>query len=90
MLGRKVLPKPTVRARSESHVRNTDMRRVYARVKVRRDNGEYVARVTGPQGSGILTSMTQANGLMIVPEDTPEVSIGDEVTVQMLDWEQDI
>jgi molybdopterin molybdotransferase len=90
MLGRKVLAKPTVRARSESHVKNTDMRRVYARVKVRRDNGEYVARVTGPQGSGILTSMTQANGLMIVPEDSPEVRVGDEVTVQMLDWEQDI
>jgi len=90
MLGRKVLAKPTVRARSESHVNNTDMRRVYARVKVRRDNGEYVARATGPQGSGILTSMTQANGLMIIPEDTPAVNIGDEVTVQMLDWEQDI
>jgi len=90
MMGRKVLAKPTVRARSESHVINTDMRRVYARVKVRRDNGEYVARVTGPQGSGILTSMAQANGLMVVPEDTPEVRVGDEVTVQMLDWEQDI
>ncbi len=34
--------------------------------------------------------MTQANGLMIIPEDTPAVNIGDEVTVQMLDWEQDI
>ncbi len=90
MLGRRSLAKPTVRATSESFVKNTDMRRVFARVKVRKDDGGYVARLTGPQGSGILTSMAQANGLMIVPEDTPTVNIGDEVTVQMLDWEQDI
>jgi molybdopterin biosynthesis enzyme len=34
--------------------------------------------------------MAQANGLMIVTEDVPAVNIGDEVSVQMLDWEQDI
>jgi len=90
MLGRTRFEKPTVRARSESFVKNTDMRRVFARVSVRREDGEYVARVTGPQGSGILTSMAQANGLMIVTEDVPAVNIGDEVPVQMLDWEQDI
>ena len=90
MLGRQSLAKPTVRARSESFVKNTDMRRVYARVKVRKEDGEYVAKVTGPQGSGILTSMAQANGLMIVPEDEPAVNIGDVVNVQMLDWEQNI
>jgi len=90
MLGRTRLEKPTVRARSESFVKNSDLRRVFARVSVRREDGEYVARVTGPQGSGILTSMAQANGLMIVKEDVPAVNIGDEVSVQMLDWEQDI
>jgi molybdopterin molybdotransferase len=90
MMGRPIRPRPTVRARSESLVKNTDMRRVYARVKVRKEGDEYVARATGPQGSGILTSMAQANGLMIVPEDAPAVNVGDEVTVHMLDWEQDI
>jgi molybdopterin molybdotransferase len=90
MLGRTRFEKPTVRARSESFVKNSDLRRVFARVSVRREDGEYVARVTGPQGSGILTSMAQANGLMIVTEDVPAVNIGDEVSVQMLDWEQDI
>lgn len=90
MLGRTRFEKPTIRARSESFVKNSDLRRVFARVSVRREDGEYVARVTGPQGSGILTSMAQANGLMIVTEDVPAVNIGDEVSVQMLDWEQDI
>jgi len=90
MLGRKNLDKPTVRARSENRVVNTDGRRVYARVKVRKEAGEYIASLQGPQGSGILTSMAQANGLMIVPEDAPSVEAGDEATVQMLDWDEEM
>src|SRR2546426_12601087 len=31
--------------------------------------GALTARLTGPQGSGILTSMARANALLIVPED---------------------
>jgi molybdopterin molybdotransferase len=59
-------------------------------VKVRQEDGEYIACLVGPQGSGILTSMALANGLMIVPEDVPAVNKGDDVIVQMLDWEQEI
>jgi molybdopterin molybdotransferase len=90
MLGRKISDKPTIRARSESSIKNTDGRRVFARVKVRQEEGEYYASLVGPQGSGILTSMALANGLMIVPEDVPAVNVGDEVVVQMLDWEQEL
>jgi len=89
MLGRESYDKPTVRARSESHVRNTDGRRTYARVAVSTRDGEYVARLVGPQGSGVLTSMALANGLMIVPEDVPSVGVGDDVSVQMLDWNEE-
>ena len=32
-------------------------------------NGRITARLTGPQGSGILTSMSLANALLVVPED---------------------
>jgi len=90
MLGRKNLDKPTIHAKSESQVKNTDGRRIFARVRVRKQDGQYFARVVGPQGSGILTSMVQANGLMIVPEDVPEVDVGDDVLVQMLDWNEEI
>jgi molybdopterin molybdotransferase len=86
MLGRNDYEKATIHARSESHVENTDGRRTYARVRVRRENGEFVACLTGPQGSGILTSMALANGLMIVPEDVRAVQAGDSVIVHMLDW----
>ena len=37
------------------------------------------ARLAGPQGSGILTSMVRANGLLIIPEgqhETPEGAPG--------------
>ncbi|MFQ6039416.1 MAG: molybdopterin molybdenumtransferase MoeA, partial [Candidatus Poribacteria bacterium] len=39
----------------------------------------------GPQGSGILRSMTLANGLIIVPEDISHIQTGAEVTVQFFD-----
>ena len=47
--------------------------------------GGLVARLTGPQGSGILTSMARANALLIVPEDRAEVSAGETLTALLLD-----
>jgi molybdopterin molybdotransferase len=42
-----------------------------------RDDGVATARLTGPQGSGILTSMSRANALLVVPEDRPAVDAGE-------------
>jgi molybdopterin molybdotransferase len=42
-----------------------------------RDDGTATARLTGPQGSGILTSMSRANALLVVPEDRPAVDAGE-------------
>ena len=44
-----------------------------------------VARLTGPQGSGILTSMARANALLIVPEDRPSVAPGETLHALVLD-----
>jgi molybdopterin molybdotransferase len=41
------------------------------------DDGRLHARLTGPQGSGILTSMARANALLIVPDDRPRSETGD-------------
>jgi molybdopterin molybdotransferase len=43
------------------------------------------ARLTGPQGSGILTSMTVANALLIVPEGQFETPVGAMVQALILD-----
>jgi len=90
MMGRQNLNKPTVTAVVEDAIENTDGRRVFTRVMVAKRGGGYVARLTGPQGSGILTSMALANGLAIIPEDKPGVKPGDEVEVMMLDWGEDV
>lgn len=89
MLGKKKLKKPVIQAVLEDSVKNRDGRRTYARVAVRKANGSYYAKLTGPQGSGILTSMVRANGLVVIPEDVPLVKEGDVVQVQMLDWSEE-
>ncbi|HEY81845.1 MAG TPA: molybdopterin molybdotransferase MoeA [Dehalococcoidia bacterium] len=89
MMGKKNLSKPMVEAVLEEPAVNTDGRRVYLRAVVEKRNGQYYARLTGPQGSGILTSMSLANGLVIIPEDKKEVKAGETVQVLMLDWNEE-
>ena len=40
-------------------------------------DGTLTARLTGPQGSGIVTSMSLANALLVVPHDRPHSQAGD-------------
>ncbi len=77
--------KPTIEATLEDDVRNSD-RRGYIRVILRKGAGGWSARVTGGQGSGVLTSMSKATGLAIIPEDVRFVKAGERVWVQVIDW----
>ena len=52
------------------------------------EDGE--ARLTGPQGSGILTSMVRANALLIVPAEMPEVPAGTALQALVLDDPQHV
>jgi molybdopterin molybdotransferase len=90
MMGKKNWAKPTVQAVLEDGIVNTDGRRVFTRVVVEKRGEHYYARLTGPQGSGVLTSMAQANGLAIIPEDKAEMKPGDVVSVMMLDWNEEV
>ena len=49
------------------------------------DGSEYTVSKTGPQGSGVLRSMTEANCFIILPADSSGVDAGD--TVQVLPFE---
>jgi molybdopterin molybdotransferase len=49
-----------------------------------RDDGSLGARLTGPQGSGILTSMSRANALLVVPHDKPESAAGERLNALLL------
>ncbi|MFC1983267.1 molybdopterin molybdotransferase MoeA, partial [Chloroflexota bacterium] len=90
MMGKKNFTKPTVEAVLEDSVVNTDGRRIYTRAIVEKRDGQYFARLTGAQGSGILTSMSLANGLAIIPEDRAGAKAGEMVRVMMLDWNEEV
>jgi molybdopterin molybdotransferase len=88
MMGRSNLAMPTVAAIMEEPVENDDGRRFFARVVVTKRDGKYFARLAGPQGSGILSSMSRANGLAVIPESTKVVKSGSKVKVMMIDWDE--
>lgn len=73
----------TVLATIDETIRS-DGRRSYLRVTLDKDNGRYIARLTGTQSSGVLTSMVLADGLLIVPENITEASAGSEFPVRLL------
>ena len=49
------------------------------------NNGEYTVTPAGEQGSGILKSAANANGLLIFPLEEAEIKKGAQVAVQLLD-----
>ena len=57
----------------------------FLRATVRPGNdGQLLARLTGPQGSGILTSMARAEALLIIPEERSRIEAGDTVNAFLL------
>ena len=68
-------------------VENRGGRRHFVRVAVEAGPGGYVARVAGSQGSGVLSTLAQANGLMVIPESVAVAEDGAVFEVQMLDQE---
>jgi molybdopterin molybdotransferase len=90
MMGKTGYAKPTVKAVLDEPIHNADGRRVYARAIITRRDGVYHARLTGHQGSNLLTSMARANGLAICPEGIPRKDAGEIVDVQMLDWPEEV
>ena len=91
MMGKPEVEKPSVEAIMDDPIRNHDGRRVYARVQVYKDeSGAYRAKSTGNQSSGVLSSMSLANGLAICPDDIGMIDAGEIAKVEMLDWPDDI
>ncbi|MBM3128581.1 MAG: molybdopterin molybdotransferase MoeA [Chloroflexi bacterium] len=85
MLGKTNFARPTVRAILQEELVNDSQRRNFIRVVVEPRGADWIARSTGEQGSGILTSVARANGLLIVPENIALVRAGETVDAQMMD-----
>jgi molybdopterin molybdotransferase len=86
MQGHTGLFRRTVTVTVEEEVKIAAKLTHFLRAIVRRTtDGTLVARLTGQQSSGMLTSMVKANALLIVPETSPKVAPGSQLHALMLD-----
>ncbi len=86
MMGCSAVPAPLLRARSAEAIRKKPGRTEYQRGVVgQTHDGGLQVHTTGNQGSGVLRSMVQANGLIVLHHDQGNVAVGDEVDVMMFD-----
>lgn len=84
MQGRTDLNRPRVSAVLEEPVRSPEHKVSFLRVRLRRDDAVWHARPTGAQGSGILRSVVDADGLAEVPADRTTLEPGERITVHLL------
>ena len=89
MMGHRHAEAPRVLGKTRKAISSSADLTHFYRVRLDRVAGDLpLVELTGPQGSGILTSMSEADGLLIVPEGIAEVGAGETVEVIPLpgDW----
>jgi molybdopterin molybdotransferase len=84
MSGHKRLFRRTLTARLAHDLKDRAGRTHFVRATLQRDGDGYLASSTGAQGSGVLMSMAQADGFIIVPAECESLQAGDAVQVQLL------
>lgn len=80
-----------LQARAVSGFRSPQGKVEYVRARVYRtapDAAEWLADVSGEQGSGRLSSMTASNALLVIAEDVTEIQPGALVSAQMIEWSE--
>jgi molybdopterin molybdotransferase len=86
MMGSTALDLPLLKARSTETIRKKPGRTEYQRgIVSTAADGTLQVKTTGNQGSGVLSSMVQANGLIVLHHDQCSVEVGDELDVMMFD-----
>jgi len=86
MMGSTAQPAPLLKAKSLEPLRKKAGRTEYQRGLVSSSpDGTLHVRTTGNQGSGVLSSMVQGNGLIVLHHTQGNVAVGDEVDVMMFD-----
>ena len=84
MVGAKEEPLPVVKAALTRRVATPINVRSFVRVRVYRRDGKLYAEPLAVTGSGILSTLTKGNGLLIIPENREGYDEGDEVEVILL------
>ncbi|MDQ3044219.1 MAG: molybdopterin molybdotransferase MoeA [Chloroflexota bacterium] len=73
MLGHERLTLMTIQATLAHPINNRGKRRHYVRARYDSDStGGYTVCAVGEQGAGVLSSLAQANGLLVIPEEVDE------------------
>ena len=86
MMGSSATPPPLLRAQCMEPLRKKAGRTEYQRGFVSRTaDGALHVRTTGNQGSGVLSSMVQGNGLIVLHHAQGNVAVGDMVDVMMFE-----
>ena len=86
MMGATPAPQPLLKARSQEAMRKKPGRTEYQRGLVSTAaDGTLQVKTTGNQGSGVLSSMAEANGLIVLHHAQGNVAVGDAVDVLMFD-----
>jgi len=85
LLGVESEPRPMLKAKLTQRVASALGRQVFLRVKVFERDGDFFAEPIRVTGSGILTTMTRANGYAIIPENREGADQGEAVTVHLFD-----
>jgi molybdopterin molybdotransferase len=86
MMGSTAQAAPLLRAKCLEPLRKKAGRTEYQRGFVSSAaDGTLQVRTTGNQGSGVLSSMVQGNGLIVLHHDQGNVAVGDEVDVMMFE-----
>jgi len=83
LLGIEHEPRPILKAQLTRIVSGVLGRRVYLRVNVSEKEGDFQAEPVRTKGSGMLTTMTRANGYVIIPEDREGLDQGETVVVHL-------
>ncbi len=85
LAGHRGLFRRTTAVRVGEPIRLAAPLRHFLRVRIVADGDALVALPTGPQGSGILSSMARADALLVVPEDRQDVAAGERLEAMLLD-----
>jgi molybdopterin molybdotransferase len=83
MMGRANVARPEITATLTDDVRGPKGKTQYARVQVRRDRDGWRAMPTGGRGSNLISTVSRANGLAIVPQGTEVAPAGSQVRVML-------
>ena len=75
----------TVKAKTTKKVSTILGRKTFVRVRVFQHNGEFFAEPISTRGSGIISTMTKANGYFIVPENREGLEEGESISVHLFD-----